>query len=193
MKRTHSFEIVGIGEFDEFPAKAKEPEYPSVNKDGLPVVKKILTQGNSSEYGWLDANGKVYSKEEVFYDLNGKLVQKVNRTDKVLKYKIVPITDIELLESDTSFLLPRNSTTLDLFKKFVPVGNAIKFAYKKSSVGLRFVNAIIFMANEELIMITGLGKRSEALEQFKAYRKQSIDTMPESVEVNANEVAPDLD
>jgi hypothetical protein len=194
MRRTHSFEIVGIGEFDEFPAKVKEQEYQSVNKNGEPIVKKILTQGNNSEYGWMDANGKVYRKEEVFYNVNGKFVQKVNRTDKVPAYKIVNITDaVELLESDTSFLLPRNETTLKQFNEICPEGKALKFVYKKSSVGFKWVNAFVFQISGELCMLTGLGKRTDALEQFKLSRKKAKETMPEVVEVSADEVAPNLD
>ena len=194
MRRTHSFEIIGMGEFDEFPAKVKEQEYQSVNKSGVPVVKKILTQGNSSEYAWFDAEGKTYSKEEVFFDVNGKFVQKVNRTEKVPTYKIVSASEaMELLESDTSFLLPRNETTLKHFRELVKEGQAIKFAYKKSSVGFKWVNAFAFEINGELVMLTGLGKRSEALEQFKGSRKNSKSVMPEIVEVSADEVAPNLD
>jgi len=194
MRRTHSFEIVGVGEFDEFPAKVKEQEYQSVNKDGVPVLKKMLTQGNSSEYRWMDVNGKVYRKEEVFYNVNGKFVQKVNRTEKVPTYKIIEATEaMELLESDTSFLLPRNETTLKHFKDICPEGKALKFAYKKSSIGFKWVNAIVFEIKGELCMLTGLGKRTDALEQFKASKKKAKDSMPEVVEVSADEVAPNLD
>lgn len=192
MRRTHSFEIVGIGEFDEYPAKVKETEYVSVNKEGVPIVKKVLTQGNSSEYAWFDANGKVYPKEEVFYNLNGKFVQKVNRTDKVPNYKVVDVAEaLQLLESDTSFLLPRNQTTLQHIKELIPSGKALKFVYKKSSTGFKWVNAFIFETNDELCMLTGLGKRNEALEQFKASKKQAKENMPETI-VNADEVEPDL-
>jgi len=194
MRRTHSFEIVGIGEFDEFPAKAKDTEYPCVNKNGMPIVKKVLTQGNSSEYGWLDADGKVYRKDEVFYNLNGKFVQKVDRTEKVPVYQLTGVSEAtELLESDTSFLLPRNETTLKHFKEIVPEGKALKFAYKKSSVGFKWVNAFVFEINGELCMLTGLGKRTTALEQFKANKKKAKDSMPDIVEVSADEVTPTLD
>jgi hypothetical protein len=197
MKRTHSFEIVGIGEFDEYPAKVKDAEYPSVSKDGVALVKKVLTQGNSSEYGWLDINGKVYNKEEVFFNINGKLAQKVNRTDKVIQHKIVDVVNaMELLESDTSFLIPKSETALKQFKALVGEGKALKFMYKKSSVGFKFVNAFVFEIGGELVMLTGLGKRSEALEQFKANRKaqkESKSNMPDVVEINANEIMPMLD
>jgi len=194
MRRTHSFEIVGIGEFDEFPAKVKEQEYTACNKSGIPVVKKVLTQGNSSEYAWFDTEGKIYRKEEVFYNVNGKFVQKVDRTEKVLNNKIVPVAEaMELLESDTSFLLPRNETTLKHFKEICPEGKALKFVYKKSSVGFRWVNAFVFETNGEICMVTGLGKRMDALEQFKASKTKAKDMMPEIVMVSADEVAPNLD
>lgn len=197
MKRTHSFEIVGVGEFDEFPAKVKEAEYPSVNKDGVAVVKKVLTQGNPSEYGWIDINGNTYTKEQIFFNINGKLAQKVNRTEKVTQHKIVDVIQaVELLESDTSFLLPKSETALKQFKALVGEGKALKFNYKKSSVGFKFVNAFVYELNGELVMITGLGNRTQALEQFKANKKaqkESKNGMPEVVEINADEVSPTLD
>jgi len=45
-------------------------------------------------------------------------------------------------------------------------------------------------------MITGLGNRTQALEQFKANKKaqkESKNGMPEVVEINADEVSPTLD
>jgi hypothetical protein len=196
MRRTHSFEIVGLGEFDEFPAKVKEAVYPTVNKDGMAVVKKVLTQGISSEYGWFDMNGKVYSKEEVFTNLNGQFVNKVERTKTIKKYDIVDFSDVgNLLESDTSFLLPKNETTLMRFKELVPDGKAMFFKYKKSSVGMKWVKSYVYLNQDELWMITGLGKKSEALEQFKASKKISKGNngMPDEVVVSADSVEPTLD
>lgn len=197
MRRTHSFEIVGVGEFDEYPAKVKDTEYPSVSKEGVALVKKVLTQGNPSEYGWIDINGNTYTKEQVFYNINGKLVQKVNRTDKISQHKIVDVTQaIELLESDTSFLVAKSETALKQFKALVGEGKALKFNYKKSSVGFKWVNAFVFEMNGELVMITGMGNRTQALEQFKANKKaqkESKNGMPDVVEVSADEVSPTLD
>lgn len=197
MRKTHSFEIVGVGTFEEYPAKVKEVEYPCVSKEGLALAKKVLTQGNSSVYGWIDVNGKTYSKEEVFYNVNGLLGQKFNKTEKVKKVDIVGVGEaIELLESDTSFLLPQNETTLDNFRKMVGEGKALKFNYKKSSVGLKWVNAFVFELKGELVMITGLGNRTKALEQFKESKKaqsKSKSVMPDVVEISADEVSPTID
>lgn len=194
MRRTHSFELVGIGNFDEFPARVKDKEYPCVNKQGQALVKKVIAQGNSSEYAWFDANGKTYSKEEVFWSVNGKLVQKVNRTEKVSVSKLVPKEEaFDMLELNTSFLLPQNETTLNAFRAAVPQDQALKFAYKKSSVGFKWVSAFVFELNGELCLLTGSGKRSEAMEQFKSSKAKAIEAMPETVEVSADEVAPDLD
>lgn len=196
MKRTHSFEIVGIGEFNEFPAKVKESEYPSVSKSGEPLVKKQVQVGIPSEYAYMDKNGVVYEKKDVFYNLNGKLVQKVNRTESISSFKVVEAGEVDnLLESSTSFLLPSNVTTLGNFRQKVGQGMALKFVYKKSSVGFKFVNAYVFEKDNELVMVTGLGNKSKAMEMFKAQLKEMATTgkQTEVVEVSAEDVAPTLD
>jgi|WetSurMetagenome_2_1015567.scaffolds.fasta_scaffold274501_3 hypothetical protein len=201
MKRTHSFEIVGIGEFDEYPAKVKKKEYPSVNKSGVALVKKVIAQGNPSEYGYLDSMGKVYAKEEVFFDLNGKLVQKVGRTEKVSpqNYKIVEQKEVsDLLDNiSKSFVLPKNETTMKAFKGLVAQDKALKFKYKKSSVGLNWVDSFMFEKDGVLMLYSGEGKESEAVEKFKALQnavKQNKDIVTDEIVVsNADDVAPQLD
>lgn len=197
MKRTHNFEIVGIGTFDEYPAKIKEQEYKAVNKQGGILQKKEITKGMPTEYGWLDKDGKVYRKDEVFYDINGKFVQKVNRTEKVNKFDIVPVSEaLDLLESSTSFLEAQNSTTLKAFDNLVAEGKAIKFVYKKSSTGFKFVKAFIFKMGGELVMVTGIGKKSDMLERFKTNKriaKESKQEMNEVVEVEADEINVQVD
>lgn len=196
MRKTHSFEIVGIGEFNEYPAKVKEVDYPSVSKSGEALVKKAVQVGIPSEFAYMDKNGVVYEKKDVFYNVNGKLVQKVNRTEKISSFKVVEKGEaMRLLESSTSFLLPSNLTTLELFKKQVGDGMALKFVFKKSSVGFKFVNAYLFEDSNELVMVTGLGNRNTAMELFKAKRNElgSASGNSEVVEVSAEDVTPTLD
>jgi len=195
MRRTNSFEIVGIGEFDEFPAKAEEIEYPAMSKEREPLSKKMVTKGVSSEYAWMDRNGKVYPENDVWYEINGKLVQKVDRTKKVTAFKYVEAKDIKPLTMDSSFLLAKTETARQRLTELIKDGKALKFSYKKSSVGRKWTTAYLFEDEGELVMLTGRGDRKKALEMFKANKKQSKGKdMPGEIVVSAaDEVAPDLD
>ena len=176
MRKTHSFEIVGIGEFDEYPAKIEEKDYAMVSKDKTIVVKKVVQQGTPTEYAYVDGNGKAFSKDEVFYDFNGKLIQKVNRTDKVSKFDVVPISEaVDCLEQDTSWIIAKSKTALDNFRAKVGKDKAVKFTYKKSSVGLKFSKAYLYEQDNDLVMITGIGSRAKSQEQFKAIKRLSED------------------
>lgn len=198
MRRTHSFEIVGIGQFDEYPAHEKDIEYPTTTKDGKPLVKKLLTKGMPSEYGWMDNEGKVYSDGEVYREVNNHLVQKVKRTERVNKFKYIRKDEISPLDMSTSFLEPANQTTKDALKNLLKDGMALKFQYKKSSVGFKWVKAFIFEEDGEFIMVTGSGDKRMALELFKANKQAKVSSgagdMPgEVVVVSADEVEPDID
>ena len=194
MNRTHSFELVGIGEFSEVPAKVQSKDYPIVNKLGEALVKKALQVGVPSEFGYMDKNGVVYEKSDVYYNLNGQLVQKVNRTDKVKAFDIVDKSEaMNLLERDTSFLIASSLTALDILKEKIGNDKALKFVYKKSSVGLKFVKAYIYQLDNQLCMITGLGDRNKALEMFKSRLTQINDKKTDVLEVSANDVQINLD
>jgi len=71
----------------------------------------------------------------------------------------------------------------------------MKFQYKKSSVGEKFVKAFVFGLKEELVMVTGLGNRTTALEQFTAMKKKATTNngMANEVVVSADDVQIDLD
>ena len=196
MKRTNSFEIVGIGDFDEYPAKAEEVEFEPMTKDRIPLVKKQVQRGTPSEYAWMDKDGKVYANNDVWWDIKGKLVQKVERTDKVTAFKYVEAKDIKPLSMDTSFLEPRNDTTRNKLSELIKDGKALKFSYKKSSVGLKWTTGMLFEEDGEFVLLTGRGDRKKALEMFKGNKKNSKKgkAMPGEVVVSsADEVAPDLD
>lgn len=195
MRKTHSFEVLGIGEFNEYPIKVKEDDYLIVNKKGEELVKKTLTIGVPSEYAYMDKSGNIYKKEDVFYDYKGKLVQKIDKTKKVDKFKVVDKSEAgDLLEVSTSFLLPTSDTTMDNFKDKITNEKALKFAYKKSSVGLKQYYAFVYMQDNVLVMVTGLGKRSEAIENFKGKMNDMINKNDGELEVvSANDVALSLD
>lgn len=195
MRKTHTFEIVGIGEFNEYPIKVKDKDYPIVSKDGKPLVKKVIQTGITGQYGFMDSDGKIYEKEEVFYNLNGKLVQKVEKTKQVSKFDVVSKDEVyNLLESDTSVLMASNKTTLETLKSKLGNDKVLRITYKKSSVGFRFVKAYIYLEDNEVMMVTGLGSKKDALENFKMLKSQMDKGKEESeVVVSAEDIDIKLD
>ena len=88
MRKTQSLEIVGIGNFDVMPIKAEEQKFGECSKDGKPLKKTLRAKGTPIDYVWLDDEKKEYTKEQVFYDVVGNIIQEVKKTEKVKNFEI---------------------------------------------------------------------------------------------------------
>lgn len=190
MKRTQQFQIVGVGEFDIYPIKQKPIELPRVTEEGTEVKRVMKERGTSSIYVWVDGSGKEYTDDKVFYDVSGNKVQKIKRTEKVVKFEITDRTEIYDLSESESYVLDCNETTRKTFSSKVG-DNAIKFALKKSSRGEKFHKAYLYGSQGEIMMTTGLGSVSKGVKEFKKMREQQKDTSVKSVLKNVVEITAD--
>ena len=94
MKAINSMEILGIGSVRLYNIKTDEKEFEMCNKDLVPLTKVAVEKGKLGTYKYIDNTGKEYSKADVFYNINGRALNKVSRTEKVNKFNIVDKTNI---------------------------------------------------------------------------------------------------
>jgi len=209
MRRTQSIEVVGIGDFDIYPIKSEDGKFKTINQDGEELTansgKKETTEMKAirqqvralnterDKIAFLDRNGTSYSKGDIFYDVMGNKIQKLNRTEKVTAFKITEWTDsLDLAESTTS-LIDCNDTTKKIFEDKIGIGKALKFNLKKSSIGFKFHKAFIYMSEGTMILTTGVGSKIEAQKEFLRQRAMSeqaeITQIVQRVELNADELA----
>jgi len=194
MRKTQSFEILGVGTFNIYPIKKKEKTFQLVNSEGEAVEKTEKESGSSAVYVWTDSKGNEYTKEQVFYDIGGRKIQKIKKTEKVKTFELTDRTEIYDLAETSTYLLEGNETTTKNFENKVG-DKAIRFVFKKSSTGLKFHNAFIFRSHNEILMITGVGKISEGITEFKKM-KQSVKSknvvMKDVVEIQADEIEGEI-
>lgn len=195
MRTTQKFEVVGIGEFSVYPAKVKELEFQRVTANKIPVAKKVKEQGKQSVFAWVDSNGNEYTENQVFYDLgDGRIVQKIGRTEKVKKFDIVPIGQTtKLLDKVSTNFLDANDTTRENFKRVVGEGNALKCSFKKSSVGTNWVSSYIYLEDGVFEKRDGLGNLDEAREEFKTILQEQKQhknkkAVKDTIEISADDI-----
>ena len=69
----------------------------------------------------------------------------------------------------------------------------IRIVYKKSSVGTNFYTAYISKFQKQLIMMTGLGRISKAIEEYSRTRKATgIKRIRDIIEIKADEVSNEI-
>ena len=190
MRKTQDIEIIGIGNFNIYPIKEKKKDYNKINQEGNILKKKILEPSKQAVYIWVNNEGIETPKEKVLVDFNGLKIQQIKRTDKVKNFELVDRAEIyNLTEYGLSFL-DTDETTLRIFEE--KVGNkAITFKLKKSTIGFNFYRAYILKLNGVLVMISGVGNLSQAIEDFKALKnskQEKSEVVIQKVEVNADEI-----
>jgi hypothetical protein len=188
MRKTQSIEVIGIGSFDIYPIKPIEQEFKEITRDGKPLKKVIAEKGTTAKYKWIDSENKEYTKQEVFYDVYGNILQSVKRTEKVKKFDIVSKADICLSESTTS-ILSCDETTIKNFEEKIK-NNAIEFTLKKSTNGFKWVKAYILKMYGQLVLVSGLGNIKEAIKEFEKQdiAKQEMEVIIQKVEMKADEL-----
>lgn len=182
MRTQQKFQVVGIGSFDLISIKQKPIEFLRVNNEGKEVEKKVKEKGTRTTYMWVDEVGKEYQDKDIFYDVVGKKIQKISRTEKVNNFEIVDKTEIYNLSETKTYILKCDETTRKNFDEKVK-DSAIKIkGFKKSSVGMSFEIAYIYRSQKEILMITGLGNIGKAIKQFQK-QKQADTTKTISIDV----------
>lgn len=190
MRNTNTIEVVGIGNFKVYPIVEKETEYNKVNKDKQILTKIKIVEGSPSKYAYVDENNNQYADKDVFIDFNGTLVQTIKKTEKVKKFEIVDKTEIYNLTEYNICLLKTDETTYQIFNDKIK-DNAIRFTYKKSSVGLNFWRSYIMKINNKLVLIVGKGNLLKAIEDFNSMeksKKENTEITYTRLEVNADDL-----
>ncbi len=192
MRTQQKFQVVGIGNFDLISIKQKPIEFTRVNNEGKEVEKKVKEKGTRTIYMWVDELGKEYQDKDVFYDVVGKKIQKISRTEKVNSFEIIDKTEIYNLSETKTYLLKCDETTRKNFDEKVK-DSAIKIkGFKKSGVGMNFEIAYIYRSQNEILMITGLGNISKAIKQFKKQKQPNKTISIDVVEVKSEEVENEI-
>jgi len=190
VRKTQSIEIVGVGNFNIYPIKVKEVDYNKVNSEGKILNKKILEPSIPAKFIYVDKENNEVQKDKVFIDFNGLKIQQIKRTDKIKNFEIVDKTEIyNLTESGLSFL-DTDETTLNIFNEKIQ-DKAITFKLKKSTIGFNFYRAYILKLNGILVMISGKGNLSKAIEEFKQMninKQEKTEIIIQKVEVKADEI-----
>lgn len=195
MRKTNTFEVKDIGEFSTYPIKQKSKEFKAVNQEGEEIKKEVKEKGNSAIYVWVDSKGNEYKEEKVFYDISGKKIQKINKTEKVNNYELCDREEIFDFVADSYYCLECNETTERNFNRVVK-DKAIRFIFKKSSRGFKFSVAYITKYQKQLLMITGIGKISNGVNEFKkmkqAVGKKAVNKLKNVVEVKAEDLENEI-
>lgn len=192
MRKTNTFEIVGIGEFTRFPITRHKAEYKAINKEGVEVEKH---REGTLTYYWVDNEGNKYSESEVFYAIGDKKVQKVKKTEKVSSYEVVDKTEVYDFLAEGFAVVDGTETTLRNFNRKVKENEALKFKIKLSSNGLKFDIAYILKWCGSLLMISGGGKISEGIKEFSLMKKteSKTKTLKQVIEVSADELEKEIE
>lgn len=186
MKKQQEFQIVGLGSFKTFPIKQKAQEFPRVTNDGKAVEKKAKVTGTKTEYAWFDEEGNEYADSKIFYDIGGKKIQKIKRTEKVVNYETVDKTDMyDLADGVNTYCVDCDETTRGNFDKEIGVGNSVKFVLKKSSTGTKFHIAYLYRSQGIIMMTTGLGSIGKGIKKF-------CDLKESEAKVSANPIQSDV-
>ena len=192
MKNTQQIEIVNIGDFKIFPIKAERQEFKPINKDGEELKSKRI--GEPSHLFYVDKTGKEYTKDEVFYAIGNKKVQKISRTEKVNSFKIVEKLEVYDFLAESYSVLDYSDTTLKNFERDVG-DKAVKFILKKSTTGFKFDVGYILKWNKKLIMISGFGTISEGIKEFTLMKnsEKKSKTIKETIEIKADELNKEIE
>lgn len=195
MKKIQKIEVVGLGEIELYGLKPQQQEFKPVNEAGEELTKKTKEAGKYATYVYVDESDKEYSSDEVFYNVGGKIIQKVKKTEKINDFDIVEKSDIlGDFMSDGYYICDCSETTLKNWDKEVGQDKAISFVLKKSSRGLKFHRAYVLKFQNHLVLFAGAGKISDGIKEFEKLKENkkdvevSISGLKDVVEVKAEEL-----
>ena len=194
MKRTNCIEIVGLGSVNVYPIKTEERDFELVNKDLKPLKKVMVEKNKQATYKYVDGEGKDFSKEEIGYNINGRFLQKVERTEKVSKYKLVDKTDIiGNFMSDGYFIVASEDKTTQIhLEKEIGDSKAIEFVYKSSTIGFKWRKSYIMKFQNCFIMVMGVGKIEDGINEFNT-QKTAIEQLEDLKEIVVSAKADDIE
>lgn len=161
---SEGFEIVGIGEFQEYPIKASGIKFTQV-ANGKEVAKK--REGTGYTYHYEDAEGNRYDEQDVFYKIGNTLVQEVPRTTKVQENEFTIVDKLEFLElaeTKTAMLRATETTKRNFENK---IGDkALKFVKKDSTRGMEWNIAYVIKNFGKLMIVKGKGNIVKGIAEF---------------------------
>jgi hypothetical protein len=179
MKKANELEIDGIGKVYVYSIKVDKPEFKQVTPDMKEVKGKRV--GETSKTVYMDSEGKEHTKDEIGYSINGRFIQKVERSEKVKTYKIVDKTEYtgNFLSDSFYVVVPVDTSTDKVMReKGLYDDKGMEFTYKKSSTGMSFHRAVITSFQGVLFMDTAEKPafKSMIAEQVKAelYEKNAL-------------------
>jgi len=155
MKKANELEIDGIGKVYVYNVKIDKPEFPQVTPDLKEVKGKRV--GPTSTTIYVDGAGVEHPKSEIGYNINGRFVQKVERSERVKTYRLVERADyMGNYMADSSYIVvPADASTEKAMRdKGLFDDKGMEFTYKKSSTGMSFHRAVITCFQGVLFMDT---------------------------------------
>lgn len=181
MKAINKIEIVGIGNITLLTIKASEKTFNPISKEGKELKAK---REGSLTYYWEDSKGNRYERSDVFYEVAGQKVQKVNRTEKVKSFEVVDKLGVYDFLTDGFYVVGCDETTRGILNKKLNGDKAIRFLLKKSSRGFKWVWAYIIKWGKQFVVYTGKGTITEGVKEFeklqqKAGKKEIITSVVE--------------
>jgi len=193
MRNTNTIQIIGIGNFKIYPVTEEDKEYNKINSNGEVLKKVVVVAGTPTKYSYVDSNNKHYENKDIYTDFNGLKLQAIKKTENVKKFEIVDKTEIYNLTEYSVSLLNVNETTMGIFENQVG-NNAIKFTFKKSSVGFNFCKSYILKMNNQLVLISGKGNLQNAMNKFKEVQnsKEQNEVIFTKLEVKAEDLEIEL-
>lgn len=196
MKTTNNIEVIGIGNFKVISIKEKEnDDLPLIDENFNELEKRQIEKGTQAKYIFINPKTKQeVTKDKVYYNFNSIKVQQIKRSEKIKKFDIVDKTEIYNLSELSISLLDSDDTTRINFDKIVS-NNAIRFIYKKSTIGFTFWKAYILKLFDELFLITGKGDIKTAIKEYKENKKTSKEVTEVSIQklvVNADDLEIEL-
>jgi len=141
MKKQNELEISGVGKAYVYTLKVEKKEFSLVTPE-LRDVKTQRTSGGSTIY---TDGTQTWEKAQLGYNVNGRFIQKVERTDKVVKYELVDKTEYtgNYLSDSWYVVIPEPATETKLRELGLYDDKVMVFTYKKSSVGMSFHRAVL--------------------------------------------------
>lgn len=187
MRKANSLEIVGLGKFDFFTIKAEMPEFLPITKEGKPLQQVKQPSIPRAKAVWIDDAGIEYNEEKVFFNVFGVVGQKFKKTEKVPKWSIVDRMEYDNLAEQETYTLKCDETTLMNFNEKIG-DKAVKFNWKKSSMGKKWSKAFLLKMYGKLVVIAGLGDRKKAIEETETITEIKTIEIRQIVEISADAI-----
>jgi hypothetical protein len=172
MRKMNEMEMLG-GSVTVFAVKLDGgKDFPLVTPE-LKEVKTQRTGGTTATTSYTDGE-KEWSKDQLGYNINGRFVQKVSKTDKVVRYVLKEKTDYagNFLQ-DSTYVVEADAVAEEKLRELgIYDDKVMDFTYKKTDGYMKFHRAILSSFAGVLFMDTAEKPafKSDIAAQVKAER-----------------------